>query len=334
MKRTFSILSLLAVAALLASASGVNAADDKYETFTDAAKAGVDFEIQGEYAGEFSLGDGGDAEVGMQVIALGEGKFTGVAYVGGLPGDGWDGFTKISADGEMADDGTVELVSDQGKAVIKDGKLSIVTLDGQELGSLEKVERKGPSLGAKAPEGAIVLFDGSSADAFEGGSINDEGLLNVGCRTKQKFQDCQIHMEFRTPFMPTARSQGRGNSGAYIQDRYECQILDSFGLNGEDNECGGIYSISRPRENLCYPPLSWQTYDIEFTAAKFDDDGNKTADAVATIKHNGYVIHKNRKLKQTTPGGATNEVSAEPGSLFLQDHGNPVAYRNIWAVEK
>jgi hypothetical protein len=334
MKRAFSILSLLAVAALFVSAAGVSAEEGKYDTFTDPAIAGVDFEIQGEYAGEFSAGDAGDAKFGLQVIALGDGKFNSVAYFGGLPGDGWDGFSRLEAAGDMADDGSVELVASEGKGIIKDGKVSIVTIDGQELGVLEKVDRKSPTLGAEPPEGALVLFDGSNADAFEGGTVSDEGLLNVGCRTKQKFQDCQIHLEFRTPFMPTARGQARGNSGAYIQDRYECQVLDSFGLEGKDNECGGIYSVSRPRENLCYPPLSWQTYDIDFTAAKFDDDGNKTADAVTTIKHNGYVIHKNRKLEQTTPGGATDEVSPEPGALYLQNHGNPVVYRNIWVVEK
>jgi hypothetical protein len=334
MKRAFSVSSLLAVAALLVSATGVSAEEGDHKAFTDPAEAGVDFEIQGEYAGEFSAGDAGDAKFGMQVIALGDGKFNGVAYFGGLPGDGWDGFSRLEASGEMDEDGTVELIASEGKGVVKDGKLHIVTIDGQELGVLEKVHRKSPTLGAEAPEGAIVLFDGSSADAFEGGSVSDDGLLNVGCRTAQKFQDCQIHLEFRTPFMPTARGQGRGNSGAYIQDRYECQILDSFGLEGKDNECGGIYSVRRPRENLCYPPLSWQTYDIDFAAAKFDDDGNKTADAVATIKHNGYVIHKNLKLTKTTPGGATDEISAEPGGLFFQNHGNPVAYRNIWIVEK
>ncbi|MCA9103612.1 MAG: DUF1080 domain-containing protein [Planctomycetales bacterium] len=334
MKRVFPRVAVLAFSLLLASAAGATAAEGEHEVFTDPAKAGPDFDIQGEYSGEFLAGDSGEAKFGLQVIALGDGKFRGVAFFGGLPGDGWDGFSRLAAEGKLQDDGSVVLEASEGKGIVKDGKISIRSNDGQELGVLEKVHRESPTLGAEAPEGAIVLFDGTGTDAFEGATMTDDGLLNVGCRTKQKFQDFQLHIEFRTPFKPTARGQERGNSGVYLQDRYECQVLDSFGLEGEDNECGGIYHVKRPRENLCYPPLSWQTYDIDFTAAKFDDDGNKLSDAVATIKHNGFVIHKNLELKTTTPGGATDQISAEPGALFLQDHGNPVAYRNVWIVEK
>jgi hypothetical protein len=132
--------------------------------------------------------------------------------------------------------------------------------------------------------------------------------------------------------MPTARDQGRGNSGVYIQSRYEVQVLDSFGLEGEDNECGGIYSIAKPAVNMCLPPLAWQTYDIDFTAARYDEQGNKTKNARVTIKHNGVVIHDNLELPHGTPG--RNAEGPGPDALFLQDHGNPVAFRNIWAVEK
>jgi hypothetical protein len=131
--------------------------------------------------------------------------------------------------------------------------------------------------------------------------------------------------------MPTARGQARGNSGVYAQGRYEVQVLDSFGLEGLDNECGGIYSIDQPSVNACFPPLSWQTYDIDFTAAQYDDAGTKTKNGRITVRHNGIVIHDRIELKHGTPG--FHEEGPGPDSLFLQDHGNPVVYRNIWVVE-
>jgi len=138
-------------------------------------------------------------------------------------------------------------------------------------------------------------------------------------------------MEFRTPFKPTARGQARGNSGVYLQSRYECQVLDSFGLAGENNECGGIYSISKPAVNACFPPLTWQTYDIEFTNSVWED-GKKKKNARVTIRQNGIVIHDDVELTHGTPGKLPE--AAEPAPLYLQGHGNPVVYRNIWMVKK
>ncbi|HUQ70559.1 MAG TPA: DUF1080 domain-containing protein, partial [Planctomycetaceae bacterium] len=188
-----------------------------------------------------------------------------------------------------------------------------------------------PTLGLKPPTGAKVLFDGSNVDAWTPGKLMDDGLMGVGTRTKEKFDSFTLHLEFRTPFMPYAGGQARGNSGMYLQDQYECQVLDSFGLDGLDNECGGIYKNARPKVNMCLPPLAWQTYDVEFTGTKFDADGKVTAPGKCTIKHNGVLIHENLELA-TTPGGG--QADQKPGALFLQDHGDPVRFRNIWIVTK
>ncbi len=132
-------------------------------------------------------------------------------------------------------------------------------------------------------------------------------------------------------YMPTATGQARGNSGVYLQNRYEVQILDSFGLEGLDDECGALYSKKAPRENSAYPPLTWQTYDIDFTAAKFEGD-KKVKNAVVTVRHNGNLIHENQEIDGETPGGDKEGASAGP--IRLQDHGNPVVFKNIWVVEK
>jgi hypothetical protein len=296
-------------------------------TYTDPEKTDDDFAVQGEYVGEL-----GDDRFGVQIIAVGKGKFRSVAYRGGLPGDGWDGEVAVAGEGERQGDQTT-FKSERGSAKLVDGKLVVSNRQGAKLGSLERVVRKSPTLGAEPPEGAIVLFDGKSADAFDGGRLTDDGLLRNGATSKRKFQDCTVHLEFRTPYQPEDRGQGRGNSGCYLQGRYEVQILDSFGLEGQDNECGGIYTVAKPKVNMCLPPLAWQTYDIDYTAARFDADGKKTADAKLTVKHNGVLIHEDVSVPHATTAAPVAE-GPEPGPLYLQDHGNPVRYRNIWVVER
>lgn len=315
--------SFLATACLLALSVTVSAQDKK--AFLDAKEAGPDFQVQGEYVGKL-----GDHAFGVQVIALGGGKFDGVVYPNGLPGAGWDAEkkTKHKISGETKD-GATNLAGGDYKATISGDTLTLS--QGTASGELKKVVRQSPTLGAAPPEGAIVLFDGSNVDKWTPGKLEADKLMGVGTRTKDVFENYTLHLEFRTPFMPAARGQGRGNSGMYLGDQYECQVLDSFGLEGENNECGGIYTQSKPKVNMCLPPLSWQTYDVDFTCAKFDADGKVTAPAKVTIKHNGVVIQENLELK-VTPGGSRNDQ--KPGGLFLQDHGDPVRFRNIWLVKK
>jgi hypothetical protein len=320
----------LALLVLLAQYS-LQAADAKNPAFTSAVEAGPEYELQGEYVGDVKM-ENENRRVGIQVIALGDGKFRAMGFVGGLPGEGWSRGDEVRmGEGEMADN-SINFTDGDIRAEVKAG---VVTVFGQgnEIGKLAKVHRQSPTLGQKAPAGAVVLFDGVSADNFENGKLVEKNLLGAtNCSSKQKFGDHSMHIEFRTPFMPKSSGQGRGNSGVYIQSRYELQVLDSFGLEGKNNECGGIYSISEPRVNMCFPPLAWQTYDIDFTQAKFDDAGKKTKNARVTIKHNGVVIHDDLELTHGTPGRLPEGATAE--GLFLQDHGNPVAFRNIWVVEK
>ena len=318
------------VVSTILMAAGVGYGSDGEPAFTDPAEAGPDLAIQGEYAG-FVAADGN--RWGAQVIALGDGKFHIVGHLGGLPGDGWSrGDERTEVDGQMVGD-TAVFEGTEFVLKIKDGVLQIHDRDGQALGELKKVERKSPTLGAKPPAGAVVLFDGTSVDAWNNGQIMEGKLLAASdADSKQKFGDHSLHIEFRTPFMPNSRGQGRGNSGVYVQSRYEVQVLDSFGLEGKDNECGGIYSIAEPSVNMCLPPLAWQTYDIDFKAAQYDSSGKKTANARVTLRHNGVVILDDLELTHGTPG--RHDEGPEPDGVYLQNHGNPVAFRNIWVVPK
>jgi hypothetical protein len=280
-----------------------------------------DFGIQGEYAGK---------DVGVQVVARGNGEFDVKVLKGGLPGDGWDGKTTTRAHAKRNEQGDAVITGKEISGTIGKGKL---TLEGGA--TLSKVERKSPTLGAKAPEGATILF-GKPGDEqnWNGGKIvklSDGEFLNMGITSKAKFGAFKAHVEFRTPWMPNSSGQGRGNSGVYLQNRYELQVLDSFGLNGENNECGGIYTLHKPLVNMCLPPLTWQTYDIEFTPAEFDSAGKKTKDARATVLHNGVKIQDNVDLKAPTGGGQPE--SPMPGPFQLQNHGDPLVYNNIWVVE-
>jgi len=323
---------VLLVPAMLLVLVATCVAADPAKVFTDPAKAGPDFAVQGEYVGDVKT-DEGPIRFGVQIIALGDGKFRAAAYRGGLPGDGWDRSDRSTSDGERKD-GVVTFGSPDSEIVgtVKDGQV-VVKVGEKTIAALKKVERKSPTLGVKPPAEAVVLFDGTTPDKFLGGRMTKDGLLMEGATSKQKFQSFTIHLEFRLPFQPYDRGQGRGNSGFYAQGRYEVQLLDSFGLSGEDNECGGIYKVARPEVNMCFPPLSWQTYDVEFTAAEFKD-GRKVNSARMTVRHNGVVIHKDREIPHTTVGAIVKDEGPEPGPIYLQNHGNPVRFRNIWVSEK
>lgn len=343
-------MTTLLIASLLVF--GLNPQDKK--VWTDAADPTLpaDFRIQGEYTGE---------KLGAQLIALGGGQFQAVVYPGGLPGDGWDGASKILLAGKLEGEqvllvaaaGTRKYLAQKAEefsatrkfppegqkawtGAAAGGTLTIKTDDGKEL-KLAKASRKGPSMGAAPPAGAIVLFDGKNTEEFKGGRLDAKtGLLNTDGNdivTKRKFSNYLMHVEFMLPYRPDARGQGRGNSGFYQVDHYELQILDSFGLDGVNNECGGFYTKASPKMNMCLAPLQWQVYDVEFTNAVQGADGKKAKNATATVRHNGVLIHEGQELSGPT-GGHRNEPEGTPGPIKLQGHGNPLQFRNIWVVEK
>src|SRR6516165_9625345 len=159
------------------------------------------------------------------------------------------------------------------------------------------------------PKDAIVLFDGKSLDDWtktdgktkaawkllEGGIMQVDGGDNIISK-KMLEGNFKLHVGFRVPYMPKEKGQARGNSGVYVQGRYEVQVLDSYGLESKNNDCGAIYGIAAPLVNACKAPTIWQSYDIEFTAPKCVD-GKRTEYARMTVYQNGIKIHDNVKVK-------------------------------------
>jgi Domain of Unknown Function (DUF1080) len=196
-----------------------------------------------------------------------------------------------------------------------------------------------PQSPAPPPKDAIVLFDGRDLSGWArrgseqpaGWKIEDGAAVAGGgdIVTKQTFTDFQLHVEFNVPLMPNARGQARGNSGVYLQGRYEIQVLDSFGLVPQNGDCGAIYGQTPPMVNACRPPGQWQTYDILFHAPRFDDGGRRIEKARVSVLQNGIWIQDDVEIE----GGTTASMNTDPrqpGPIMLQDHGNPVRYRNVW----
>ena len=193
------------------------------------------------------------------------------------------------------------------------------------------------------PESAVVLFNGTdlsnwtSQDGSEPGWKVEDGAMAVVPRTgdvitKETFTDHFLHLEFMTPDMPEATGQAKGNSGVFLQGRYEVQVLDSYGIEVPGmGDCGAIYNQFAPLVNACKPPLEWQTYDVIFRAPRFNEAGEMVENVRITVLQNGLVILNNAQLPNTT-GGSIDAEAATPGPLRLQDHGNDVRYRNIWVV--
>jgi len=376
------VLSLVIFAVLAGCAAGEKTAPtpraaEKGQPTAAATKAAETVDpFMGDWQGQWELDDGSDSgPLAAQVIALGKGQYQARLlksfdarvdpYIV-LAGRQEDSKVRLSGHSKLRNDAVdldAQAVCGTGFQPVKHGQDGRATGDkltgtfkgrqegdGQEYPgkfSLSKTVRLSPTLGAKPPRGAVVLFDGKNFDQWKPATAKPGqdsvqwklvgGAMEVApgagsIITKKEFTDLNLHLEFRTPFMPEARGQGRGNSGVYLQGRYEVQVLDSYGLEGLDNECGGIYRVAAPLVNMCAPPMQWQTYDITFRALRFDQAGNKKSDPCLTVIHNGVKIHDQVNVPGSTtaaPGGD----AAKPGGIYLQDHGNTVQFRNIWLVE-
>ena len=306
---------ILGISITILASSMALGAKPRGPIWTDPAKAAredPDFSIQGEYTGK---------KIGVQVAARGEGEFHVSTFKGGLPGAGWDKSAPVAA------------LTDKAGAEVA-------------IKGCQTAHRQSPTLGKKPPGGADVLVGDTISPKLLKGK-GEKGILSPPAQTVKEYGDFTMHLEFRLPYKPKSplSSQDRGNSGVYLQNRYEVQVLDSFGLVYERAHvkvqvrsdprqwCGCFYRFKTADVPMCLPPLAWQTYDIDFTAPRFDTEGKKTANATITVLHNGVKIHDAVQLpKGTGIGGTRPEVPKGP--IIFQGHGNPVAFRNVWILEK
>jgi hypothetical protein len=327
--RRIFLLAFVACA-LIAAKSALGADPLAKLAVTNIDEVDADYAFQGEYYGTLALVGGGPRmPFGLQVAAQGNGDYVAIEYPGGLPGLGWYGGEKAYLRGRREPD-RLTLRGEGRRYDISENLAWYTDENGDKLTWLTKVDRRSRTLGEPAPGRAIVLYGGLKTDELANAHRTPDGLLKEGFRTKDAYQDYFLHVEFQNSYMPHARGQGRSNSGIYLQQRYEIQILDSFALDGLANECGSIYRYKAPEINMCLPPLAWQTYDIDFRSARFDVSGRKTQDAYVTVWHNGYAVQEIVDITRKT--GAGRPETSELLPILFQRHSNPVHFRNIWLV--
>lgn len=193
------------------------------------------------------------------------------------------------------------------------------------------------------PSDAIILFDGANANAWQhddGSSVNwkiEKDIITVEpgtgqITTKESFGDCQLHLEWRSPIEKDRKGQDKGNSGVFLQGKYEVQVLNSYQNRTYSNgQAASVYKQHPPLVNAMRSPGEWNVYDIIFHAPKFDKNGNKIKSGTLTVLHNGILVQDNVVIQGTTEYiGKPKNIPHGDGPIFLQDHSNKVSYRNIW----
>ncbi|MEX2573134.1 MAG: DUF1080 domain-containing protein [Balneolaceae bacterium] len=302
------------------------------------------FSFQGEYSGMTRLEYGGErVEAGLQIAVYGENRFRALLHPGGLPGEhiGPEGTGVLERAIELEgsyEDYTLHLDAvDYPISVRKiHDHFTVLDEDFNYLGHLNPIQRSSTTSGMEAPDNAVQLFSGFEADLAEHwdeDSEMDGNLLKQGARTAEKYGDMRLHLEAKLGFLPDESSDRRTNSGIYIQRKYEIQIIDSFGTVPHPGSNASLYDEYAPVFDSSFPPLSWQTYDVYFRAPRFDDQGNKTENARATVYLNGLLVVDDGELEEGTGGAASYEETPED-LIYLQRHTGPVRFRNIWLAEE
>ncbi len=283
----------------------------------------------GEYEGtEVSEG----SKLGLHLTVLPEDLPVGRVFQRGLPATGWKQGDSILIEGRKGE-GYWQLEGHGYKVFIAENQMSVAHEDGRRW-RLQKIRRSGVTMHRKPPPNAIVLFSQSGEpNQLEKVQIDESGALAVGAETAFPVQAFEMHLEFRVPVMAGQKGQQRGNSGIYIQQRYEVQILDSFGLEPTFDGCASLYRQRSPDINCSLAPGEWQTYDLYFEPPVWSDDGHtKLVPARISVIHNGVPVHYRQSLKAKT--GAGQPEGPIPLPIRFQDHGDPVLFRNVWLVHR
>ncbi len=324
-------IALYACLIVLVASVTANAQNKKGPAFTEPPKNDLNFALMGEFVGPIAKGENEYESLALQLRPVGGDNFEAVSFIGGLPGQKKHQPQMTNMIGRRSGDFLV-LSGGPWAIFVEQDHCLIIDRTGKQLGRLERVQRTSPTMGARPPQDAIVIFDGTSIDQFTNAQMTKDGLLMEGADFKPMFQDFNMHVEFKIPYMPQAQGQQRGNSGLYLQSRYECQVLDSFGLDRLINGLGALYQFKKPDVNMAFPPLTWQTYDIQFTAPRWAADGSKIRNAHVTSWINGVKVQDNVALPNKTGAGKQEEPLLLPTKI--QNHGDPVRFRNIWVVDR